>query len=605
MSVGVLSRRAVVQNRVKPSADAYVVRMLHDLNIFLTWLTTYNLKGYIGEFAARGDGDDVIAWQRWFEAMYQGLVGGPDVWITPWICSENYPSHRLQMYRGTNVANGQSALPLSARASLGKVLEQHRGTGRGVNLGNSGEADMYAGAGIGTTYGFSNARELPGTTFGSGGTITTPGTDPYGGGPYAPGWNYGSPATWAYLASRGMTLVRLPFRWERVQRTLGGSLDATEIGRIDTALGYAAANGIQVILDLHNGGGVYSLDNGTQGVAQQIGGATVTDAHFSDVWSRITTHFDSNSAVVAYELCNEPKAISTWKTSTAQAGLTAIRTAGSTKTVLVSLPGWGNFTDVPSGSGGYVTDPANNIRYVFHFYANYVVSGGSFNDGGFYGVYQGELASAKTAGYTGTDTTPTPASTPYVLDTFTRPIASTVLGSTEDAKPAAWIEFNRGAPAIYGIGYSVIAGQARCVGTGNRDVWACVNYGASDFTLDVDIPNVGSSTPQAGVVVRASASGADGIWIQLPTYGVNLAHWTGSAWNYTSLGSLTAGFVSGDHLTVIGRGTTITVKRVHLGVATTLGTFTGVTTNQTNTYHGLRTFGSDGTVAWDNFALSP
>lgn len=601
-----LARRASPQGRILPSADAYVARMKHDVGLFTTWLTTYNLKGFVGEFGARADGDDIVAWQRWTEALYEALnASTADVWIAQWVGSENFPNHRLAVYRGANWQTSQTAAPLSLVSPIGKVMEQHKGAGRGINLGNSGEAGMYGSATVGATAGFSNARELPGYTFTTGGqlnnTYATDGTgngDPYGNENYALGWNYGTAATWAYLASRGVTLVRLPFRWERTQRTMGGALDTTEIPRIQTALGYAAANGISVILDLHNGGGTYYLDNGTEGVAQQIGGTTITDADFQTLWGLLVAAFDSYSAVVAYELCNEPKAITSWTTSTAQAGVTGIRNAGSTKTIVVGLPGWSEFGDIPSGSGGFVTDPANNVRYEMHYYADY--SDGNISD--FTNNYQAELASAKTAGYTGTDTTPTPLTATTSVDTFSRPNAY-CLGSTEDHVPAPWLEYQGGALSQSDGLFTVSNGMATAP-CGASEYCAVVNYLSADATIDCDLPTVGTeaNNPQ-GFTLRANAPVTQQLILRMPDTTLYWATYSGSTWTYTSLYTYSVTFQSGDHIQIILSGSNIQVKQTRAGVTTDGGTFS-TTDGAGNTRFGLRAYiNTAGT--WDNWQIGP
>jgi len=71
--------------------------------------------------------------------------------------------------------------------------------------------------------------------------------------------NYFAPATgdYSYFKSKGLTLVRLAFLWERIQPTLNGALDSTYKGYIDTAISNAKTNGQRVILDVHNFGRRY------------------------------------------------------------------------------------------------------------------------------------------------------------------------------------------------------------------------------------------------------------------------------------------------------------------------------------------------------------
>src|SRR5579863_7351915 len=56
------------------------------------------------------------------------------------------------------------------------------------------------------------------------------------------------------LQSEGIDLVRLPISWERMQPTLDGPLDANYLQGLETFLSEAAADGIKVVIDLHNFG---------------------------------------------------------------------------------------------------------------------------------------------------------------------------------------------------------------------------------------------------------------------------------------------------------------------------------------------------------------
>lgn len=613
MSVAALSRRPRPANRIKPSADAYVARMLADVNVYLNWLTTNGLKGYIGEFGWPAY-DDGVGFARFAEALYDALVGGPDVWLTAWLVSENFPNHDLAAYRGDNLDIGQNATPLTTRTYVGRIIEQHKGAGKGVNLGNSGESGAFFQGPDGDTQAFSNARELTGYTFGTGGVLvaaTTP--DPYSGGNFVQQWNYGSAATWAYLAARGVQLVRLPFRAERIYRTFNAALDATEVGRIQTALGYAAANGIQVVLDCHNFGAYY-LDNGSAGVAKALGGATFTNAIFADMWSRLTAAFDGYSAVVGYDLMNEPVSTSggtfTWHTAS-QAALNAIRAAGSTKCVIVATDAGYNHPENVAGVTPWITDAANNFRYTAHCYFDYAsLKDSSYGHQGTSGKgrYYMQLANCKTAGFTGTDSTPTNAAG-GVTDSFLRPTpggAWTTLGPTDDASGAYWRNsLTHGGVARSSDGsfdwYINTAGQATNF---NVNQTVCfVKTGLSDGTVEVTLPTVGASG--GGLWVRGADDGSTGIAVDIGGIYLTTRPTSGNC-VFTSIATWTSpGYASGDKLRVTLAGTSITVQRIRAGVTTTLGSATSAT-YQTQTNHGLWVFAaSTPRTAWSAFSVKP
>ena len=106
-----------------------------------------------------------------------------------------------------------------------------------------------------------------------------------------------------YLASRGHKMVRLPFRWERMQRTLGGPLDATELGRLKTALSQALSVGMKVMFGPHNFAEYLVAPSTTL----RIGDGTLTQAHFVDFWTKLAAEVKGHPAVLGYGLMNEPR----------------------------------------------------------------------------------------------------------------------------------------------------------------------------------------------------------------------------------------------------------------------------------------------------------
>src|SRR5437762_2623505 len=83
---------------------------------------------------------------------------------------------------------------------------------------------------------------LAGAEFGSGRGI------------YGTDYIYPSASELDYYQGKGVTLIRLPFSWERMQPTLGGALDQTELGYMKDFLDAAAQRGMMVEIDLHNFG---------------------------------------------------------------------------------------------------------------------------------------------------------------------------------------------------------------------------------------------------------------------------------------------------------------------------------------------------------------
>jgi endoglucanase len=88
-------------------------------------------------------------------------------------------------------------------------------------------------------------------------------------------YTYPTDAEIDYYASKGMTVIRLPFLLERVEPVAGGPLSATELGYIDSVVNYAASKGIDVILDPHDFGTEYGT---------VIGTTAASNATFANFW---------------------------------------------------------------------------------------------------------------------------------------------------------------------------------------------------------------------------------------------------------------------------------------------------------------------------------
>lgn len=150
-------------------------------------------------------------------------------------------------------------------------------------------------------------------------------------GSFGTSYTYPNQAEVDYFQGKRFNLVRLPFRWERLQRSLGGDLDAAEMARLTSFVNETTAKGVSVILDPHN----YARYNGNL-----IGSAQVTNEHFADFWTKVAGLFSDNERVI-FGLMNEPSRMVTsqW-TDAANVAIAAIREAGATNLILVPGNGW-------------------------------------------------------------------------------------------------------------------------------------------------------------------------------------------------------------------------------------------------------------------------
>jgi aryl-phospho-beta-D-glucosidase BglC (GH1 family) len=288
--------------------------------------------------------------QRWFAAADRAGVGALD-WATGEWWGTTYP---LSPY----VAPADGS-PVSAARSGAAVLEAHLAvggaTGPGVWRGVTDAGGEFAGPGaLDSPTAYSNAN--PGV--------------------YDTNYHYDQAATFTYLAGRGITLVRIPFRWESIQPTPFGPLDVNELDRLRATVARAHAAGVSVLLDIHNFG-AYWLAEGSQGVREPLGSSRLPTTALADVWSRLATAFAGTPGVVGYGLMAEPiglpgaterdRAI-VWEQASQQA-VDAIRRVDARTTILVPGSEWSAAAGwAARHPHAWINDPNGGTRYEAHEY---------------------------------------------------------------------------------------------------------------------------------------------------------------------------------------------------------------------------------------------
>ncbi|MGN6571556.1 MAG: cellulase family glycosylhydrolase [Pseudolabrys sp.] len=184
-------------------------------------------------------------------------------------------------------------------------------------------------------------------------------------GTYGVDYIYPSHSEIDYYANAGMSVIRLPFLWERLQTSAYGPLDASQLAHIDDVVNYANSKGLKVILDAHD----YGSYQGSL-----IGSDAVPNSAFADLWGKLAGHFAADANVM-FDLMNEPHAqtAAQWLDST-NAAIAEIREAGATsQEILVS----GSYsdgawrwvkTDNAAVIGTGVQDPSHNFAFDVHQY---------------------------------------------------------------------------------------------------------------------------------------------------------------------------------------------------------------------------------------------
>lgn len=350
ISYGKAARPGLVPSvRQISSVEHWKVEAEETLAEFTRWLTANAQLGFIGEVGwpwnAATTWNEVA--QYWFT-----LANQSNLWATAWAVGEWWGSYQLQPYAREN--------GVWVKKTQAAVLE--------ANL---------------TTPQYMRGLNIAGAEFGAPVTDTDSTFSNVNPGVYNTDYIWSSASTYEYVRSQGHDLARIPFRWERIQPTLNGALDATELGRMRTSINAATTAGLKVILDVHNYGGYYLHDATLgRGVRRTIGSTQVTFAHFADLWRRLATEFNANPDVIAYGLMNEPVAMSaapglspaeTWEAA-AQEAVTAIRNVALlpgevAKWIMVGGYEWsGTFSLDANHADAFVTDPAGKVRYEAHQY---------------------------------------------------------------------------------------------------------------------------------------------------------------------------------------------------------------------------------------------
>jgi len=187
---------------------------------------------------------------------------------------------------------------------------------------------------------------------------------------------YPSTATIDYFAAKGMNVIRVPFRWERLQPNPNGELNAAELQHLDAVVATATQRGMSVILDVHN----YAAYNG-----KPLGTPDVPMATLAGLWGPLAARYKNNPRVI-FGLMNEPKGLptETWLQA-ANGAIAAIRDNDASNLILVPGNGWTGAHSWLSSSYGTpnstvmldVQDPLNNYAFDVHQYLDKDYSGTS------------------------------------------------------------------------------------------------------------------------------------------------------------------------------------------------------------------------------------
>lgn len=173
-----------------------------------------------------------------------------------------------------------------------------------------------------------------------------------------------------YYAGLGFKIIRVPFKWERLQPTLYGPLSTADQAALRTVVANATAKGMTVVLDMHNYG-----QRGTGAgfkTLVDVGTAQVPEKALADGWLKIAYEY-RNNGLVWIGLMNEPHTMNaaTWWPIAKQLTLD-LRAGGLWNKLLVPGTAWtGAHSWISSGNAAAYkgfNDPTYNFAIEVHQY---------------------------------------------------------------------------------------------------------------------------------------------------------------------------------------------------------------------------------------------
>lgn len=297
------------------NADALQARARAELAVFTDWLNANGVKGYIGEVGWPND-VDTDKWNALARSWY-GDAAGAGLWTSAWATGEWWGT----TYNLSNYVWATAYGPLGATRPAAAVLEEQAlAENRSVSL-------------AGAEFGPIGIALMPTSTLSNANL-----------GVYGRDYHYDRQESFNYLVSRGVTTVRLAFRWERIQPILGAALDPIELQRLTDAVARAQAAGLKVILDVHNYATTPPTGFSTARAecARPSARRSFPRAISPTFGAASAPSSGTTRASWAYGLMNEPvgmaaangfSAAQLWEQAS-QAALNAIRANGDTKVVM-------------------------------------------------------------------------------------------------------------------------------------------------------------------------------------------------------------------------------------------------------------------------------
>ena len=165
-----------------------------------------------------------------------------------------------------------------------------------------------------------------------------------------------------YYAAKGIKLIRLEIRWDRVQPSLYGPLNMNEVKWIrDTMIAQANRLGMSMIVDLHERSWSDDLNFNDSLPIESL----------SNFWRKLATQLHGVPGVCGYGIANEPDntpdQFGLWQ-DRANSVISAIRSVDKDHYVFVCEDLWTFSVSWRPDEAEQIIDPANKLVYEAHSY---------------------------------------------------------------------------------------------------------------------------------------------------------------------------------------------------------------------------------------------
>jgi hypothetical protein len=198
-----------------------------------------------------------------------------------------------------------------------------------------------------------------------------------------------------YFNAKGIKLIRLPFRWKRLQSEPAGDIVIADINAMHAVVKEAERLGMWVMPDMHDyceyvhkdtlyeigvaGYRAWRPSTNSWGAWKSTPDSIVVSAdHYADVWAKLVDAFADCSNIWGYDLMNEPKGIdSVILRNNYQTAINAIREKDTQAYILIEGRSYASAANWVSASDNLknLTDPANKLVYQAHCYFDRDASG--------------------------------------------------------------------------------------------------------------------------------------------------------------------------------------------------------------------------------------